>query len=104
MNASISFRVYLSLFSHIVGTILFQGTELFRGLKHVPPSPNNVGGEDSMLQHLTFDPQDPRFEVQASFFWFAFVGCSAVWYAVPFSLGRQAWDHLVASEQASSKD
>ena len=59
--------------SHIVGTILFQGTELYNGLKHVPPAPNNVGGDKGMLEHLTFDVADARFEVQLSFFWFAFV-------------------------------
>lgn len=77
----------LTCCSHFVGTIIFMAPEFYRGLQHVPPPPNNVGGPGGMLENLV-GPMDPRFEAQFTFFWFAFICANAVWYVVP---ARLAW-------------
>ena len=38
--------------SHIIGTLMFMGPEIYKGLTHVPPPPNNVGGPAGWFQFL----------------------------------------------------
>lgn len=55
----------------IAGTFVFQGTELYAGLRHTPPPPHNVGGPRGVLQNLILDPfsNTAGFEAQFLFFW-----------------------------------
>jgi hypothetical protein len=84
--------------SHILGTLLFMGTELYDGLHQVPPAPNNVGGPNGLLENAVgLDYTDSKFEAQFSFFWFAFIACNSIWYYVPAKLGWIAYEDIVAS-------
>jgi hypothetical protein len=55
----------------IAGTFVFQGTELYHGLRNTPPPPYNVGGPNGILQNIVTDPWSNQgaFESQFLFFW-----------------------------------
>ena len=74
--------------SHIIGTVMFLGSELYDGLENTPRYyPVSKG---------YLKPGDEGFDDQLALFWFAFVGCNPVWILVPFMYAKKAWGEIVA--------
>ena len=74
--------------SHIVGTIIFVGAEVYDGMENTPRAYPISGG-------IKWKRSADGFTDQLTFFWFAFVGCNPVWIIVPFIYGKSAFNEIV---------